>query len=737
MASKIIALPWVSDGIAGTEQEDVEYLVNAASFHQPVFIMLMEKAWVTDGFDETEREVADNVWLLAEQSESVALQFLTMNFLETIEPTDGLAMEALLTHEPQGLNFLSALIQKQWVVDGPDEFGRGVVRQLNRLAERDLDSALQILAMPFLGTVESDDVEATRFLIELVPYGEEMLAAVARKSWAADGISGYAEIGVMERLVDIAGSDVEAALRMLDSLLLETVELADLDTMSAFAGAAGAGVDFYPALLDKSWMTDGLNRSEFAVVQDLAWIAEHYEEAALSLLYMPFLDDVEPTDKATLEILAQWAVYHRADFQKVIARPSLSGGITDEQAKLVATFADELGIGSHLFIFLLDSEQVTREERIIDLPLAGETNLAIIRTAPGSERSMDLLEHAVRHAEEFMGLPFPTANVIWIFDDSAPAQGGAGTNFGTHIGSLPLYDVDTASDYYAQFTSGHIAHEVAHYYWSSHKGWIDEGITNLMTLASENALTGSPVLGNARPCGYVRTIAELESLDFSQEPEAYVCSYELGERLFVDLYRSLGAERLQQGLRNFYLLSKAEGEAGAVLWDEIGIEHIKTAFRAVEDTDISIVDLVVARWYDGTEPYDTSLQDTSLPNPVLSTVDGRVHTAYLSASREGTPLSTIPASAVDDHLWLLLQYDFFVVSDTKIPLELMHYYEDGFIFARRTETLLANTGDNNILLSQWLHVGQSPDYPWAPGKYEIYVYNEGRKVVEVEYEVTE
>ena len=56
---------------------------------------------------------------------------------------------------------------------------------------------------------------------------------------------------------------------------------------------------------------------------------------------------------------------------------------------------------------LLDFPRLTLEERVIELPGAGPVHLAIFRTGPGSARSMDLLEHGVRTAEDLVGEPFP------------------------------------------------------------------------------------------------------------------------------------------------------------------------------------------------------------------------------------------------------------------------------------------------------------------------------------------
>ena len=192
-----------------------------------------------------------------------------------------------------------------------------------------------------------------------------------------------------------------------------------------------------------------------------------------------------------------------------------------------------------------------------------------------------------------------------------------------------------------------------------------------MASTSENARTGGPIEVTNDPCGYARTIAELETLDPARIGESeYTCNYALGERLFVDLYRSLDEDSFREGLRDLYLLSQVEEEVEMQEETEVGIEQVRTAFKGDEDEDGSIVETIAARWYDGTQPYAPSAHDTGLTNPILSTINGRIHTAYLSATQEGTPLSSISAEAVDDYLWLLLRWDYNVGSDTEVPWSL-------------------------------------------------------------------
>ena len=143
---------------------------------------------------------------------------------------------------------------------------------------------------------------------------------------------------------------------------------------------------------------------------------------------------------------------------------------------------------------------------------------------------MDLLEHATHAVEAYMAVPLPTNYVGLLFEEAVSGD-SAGTNFGTHVTALPKYDVDDDS-HEAEFVGSLIAHEVAHYYWSGNRGWVDEGVADFLASVSENARNGGPIEVTNNPCAYARTIAELETLDPAIGESEYTCNYALGERLF-------------------------------------------------------------------------------------------------------------------------------------------------------------------------------------------------------------
>ena len=416
-----------------------------------------------------------------------------------------------------------------------------------------------------------------------------------------------------------------------------------------------------------------------------------------------------------------------------MAHPTIMrGGITDDWAKIVAVLYGASERNPRLIDVLLDPNRVTLQERVVNLPRAGIIDLAIIRTGPGAARSMDLLEHAAYSAESFMAAPFPTKYVALLFENAVPGY-AAGVNFGgVHIAVRPEYDVDDGS-YEAGFAGHLIAHEVAHYYWSGNSDWIDEGASDFMASVSEHARTGQSVEVTNDPCGYARTIAELERLAPVRGEAAFTCNYALGERLFLDLHRGLIDFRFRNGFRDLYRLSQVEDDDDAP-GTAVGLDHLKTAFAAAADIAAPVVDVIANRWYYGTEPYGTSARDISPVDPNLYTVNGRIEQAYVAAARNGPPTSRFSARAGAGWVWLFLDYDYAVSAPREVELELVDYFEDGFVFDRRTVSFTAQPRYSGGWW--WNPVGVSPSKRWAEGRYWVYVYHEGRKVAEVEYEVT-
>ena len=480
--------------------------------------------------------------------------------------------------------------------------------------------------------------------------------------------------------------------------------------------------------MDKiSWIADGLNPLEEETVKYLLFIAVKDRQEALSaIVQMPFLRTAEPADLSAVKSL--WRILQRnpSQFDQTMNRPTVRNGITDGWTTVVATLESAADNNPTLIDALLDPEHVSVESRTIGLPLSGTVKLDIVRTEPGSKRSMDLLEHAVTQAERNMSLALPTQHVALLFAD-ATSPGKAGTNYESHIVIEQKYDVDDGS-HEANHTPAGIAHEVAHYYWSGNADWVDEGMADLMEAKAEYARTGKQIAATKQPCSAFDNIAQLDSAELSKGSPDFICNYALGERIFIDLHDALGSAAFSKAAKNLYLESTVEDGAPTV-GTEVGVDEIRRLFGNKADGAT-----VIRRWYDGTEPYDTSRIDRSAPTWKLPSIHGQITKAALVLQENGTETTRFSASTHTAHAYFLIKYKHSVAGGPyERPLTLVQYYEDGHPTGIRTVNIHADEQYNTGSWTQLYSVGAGGK--WKPGQYWAMIYDGTEKAAEVNWVV--
>lgn len=549
----------------------------------------------------------------------------------------------------------------------------------------------------------------------------QLATAIKNLSWARDSIDDRESEVIQHLLYIVVTSHFTAESIVSLNWMRDDIDAVEAEAIRWLNNIGSATVA--SSVVSLGWVQDGIHETEVKTIQQLSYLANNNAEGALRIVAMPFLETIEPPDVTALVSLRRLAAFRPEAFAGVMSHTAVRDGIADEETPIVATLDGVAKTNPRLIDVLLNPSRVFLERRIISLPLSGGVILDIIRTAPGAARSMDLLEHSVREAEAYMGVPFPTKHVVLLYENAVTAS-FAGTNFGTHIASLPKYDSDDDSRE-AAYAGNHTAHEVAHYYWSGNKDWIDEGAANFMAAIIENARTGRPLGVDDFPCAYADSIAELESLNVVHGDSEFLCNYALGERLFLDLHHTLGHEKSRQGFRALYLASESEDDA------ELGIQHVREAFRSND----AAVRTVIARWYNGTQAYDLSRLDRRPVNSRLPGINGRINKAYIATRANGPAVSVFSAQHVTDWVYLTLKYSYNVSgAKREVPLEIVEYYEDGFEFRRQSDKITAES--RYIGGTQWRRVGFRPSQKWAPGRYWVYVYAGGRKVAETQYRVT-
>ena len=439
-----------------------------------------------------------------------------------------------------------------------------------------------------------------------------LASSIKELGWVQDGIDD-AESEVVQDLLYIAAVSQPVASSVVGlGWVQDGIDGTEAEAIAWINNTGGAGVA--SSVVALGWVQDSVDDVEVEAIENLSYIANRDASAALRIVGMPFLETIEPPDVSAMASLGLLAAFDRTSFQGVMSHPTIRDGMTNDWVPVVATLRGVAETNAGLVGVLLDPDRVLLERRTITLPLSGEVILYVIRTGPGAARSMDLLEHSVRGAEEYMGAPLPT-NYIGLLYEDAVSGTSAGANLGTHIAVLPEYDVDDGS-HEAENAGSVIAHEVAHYYWSGNADWVDEGAADFMASIIEGARSGRPIGVTNHPCAYAASIAELESLDISRGNTEFGCNYSLGERLFVNLYRMLGDERFRQGFRDLYLASEVEDNAEEYEGTRVGVEHIMEAFRSDDGAANTVIGA-----------------GTTGPNPTTS------HTSILARSTPICPAS--------------------------------------------------------------------------------------------------
>ncbi|MDE2959150.1 MAG: hypothetical protein OXU28_03745 [Chloroflexota bacterium] len=607
------------------------------------------------------------------------------------------------------------------VVTTLDGLEHGAWLELNRP-----QAATAIRALPWVGDgINGSELQAAEALIATARWYPDVFSSLMQMSWLGDGVTDAEAIAVVYM------------------------------RHTAFLDSESPGADLAGQMLAKSWVQDAISADEATVIRFIYWIIRYDTDspppmhviaavnaAASRILAMPFLASVESPDALAVRSLERIEDISKTDFLQIMARPTLNDGITDEEAEIVLLLgATYQNADRALVDTLLDPNRITVEKRAIRLPRSGEMDLAIIRTAPGPARGMDLLEHSVRSIEEFMGTPFPT-NHVAVLVEEAVSEGAAGTHFGTHIAMLPKYDVDDGSQL-ANILPSLTAHEVAHYYWRGNETWIDEGGATFMEFPVENMRTGRGLIADRYPCPYVSSIAEVVALDPERGSRENICNYSLGERIFLDLYRNLGDAAYRRGFSSLYQRSQVLDE---YLWPtELNVSHVRDAFQPLSSAATD----VITRWYDGPRPQGIAPPDTGPVVPELATIaGGQVVNAFVGLEEDdwdafggwesfiakGTENFSV-ADAAGKQVFLYLGFTVPVTVEPKIlRLEVIEHYEDGFLYDDYVAPLEFEPEWNRVW---WrLRIGPRTDDPWLPGRYWVFLYDGERKVAEVTYEVT-
>ena len=711
----------------------------------------MAKTWLADGLDKEELAVVQSLESVARHHEIVALYMVTMPFLRTVEEVDVFLLgefeaewDVLSSPVARDLaDAISALAGESWVADGLNEHERAILERLKGAQDGFRTAYWRDAFASLVSTLASeswikDGIDELEWdLIEMFTVDGRptspayIIKALVDEPWVQDGLDENERFLLHLKTGAVSTQQAPAFVHFVNALASEAWVQDGLDEQErylfeqigryggVFSEGSGASVThFVNALAGEAWVQDGLDEQERYLFEQVGTYGGVFsEENGASITHFvnalaaePWLRDGLTTSERQLlarqteqipYIAATDAVMHAG---RALGAAWVEDGIDEDELILVKQAVSVNGIDALLRAMEDPSFRVIVEKRVITLPLSGETPLVIIRTRPGPPRSMDGLEYAVRGVEALLGAPLPVPVVRLLLD---PFRGGAG-NAGDYI-IMPAGTDGT------DWLDGAIIHEMAHHYGRAGKGWVVEGAASIIEDIVAEPRGGKPVDAHNYPCAHAASIAELE-----RDP-LYGCNYTLGKRIFVDMYRTLGAELFRQGLGNLHS-------------GEFGIHSFRTAFKSAAPAQADAVDAVVDRWYNGPQPRGVPLPDTGPVNPALEGVRGRVDAVDI-VLRDGTSAVVVNAQKAAQGVWLRLEFAFeYIGAPRELTIKIEGHFEDGFTFLHVVRKFNIPSDSSELTEWQWLDIPTS-NRDLVPGRYRVDVYHDDNKVAEAAFEV--
>ena len=501
LGNAVAGLPWVADRVSEEEARVLHSLRNIADTDQELAKLVVELSWLAD-------DVADNEWRALYSLGNIASKDIELakmvagfawfadGFADEVPSTERLAIDALYHIAFYDTQLATLAVEFTWFSDGITGDEREALHALGLITSKDAALARQAANLSwFADGITSDEWEALYALGLITSKDAALARQAASLSWFADGITSD-ERDILSDLSSITSRDAALARDVIRSLLW-FADGPERDLHSyvprSLAGLARIGEDVLGQLTALPWFADGLDDAEAALVTTLYSVVGN-----IRVLY-------------------------------------------SDTAKIPEIYNDLLGV--HYI-----------QHKAISLPIAGQVNIWVIENTPPppGEDLLTIIEDAARVAEGFLGVPFPTTDIILLVVPRG--HGIRGAHYRTHM-MLVRRGWD-------EMEVPFIPHETAHYYFDSHFGpkWFIEGGADFIQ-AYVNDQTGVEGLADRK----AQVAQEAQSLCFESNRienirhlvyiryDGEKCPYSMGEDFLLNVFDTIGEEAMASALSELYL----------------------------------------------------------------------------------------------------------------------------------------------------------------------------------------
>ena len=501
------------------------------------------------------------------------------------------------------------------------------------------------------------------------------------------------------------------------------------------AGVNGVNYAITSEITGLPWARDGRTASERVTLGWLGALQGYNPSLASALTRMPFLQDHTPGDRQAIRTLKRISEYEPEYATYIATHTGFAdgGGIDNTEAKIIAVMSIPYFDYNDRLIEQLANYGTVEEQNTVGR-FGNPLNFSIVRlTSRQNSKLMQTATTAVSDAETLMGQALPIDFVGILVADVPDA---AGVNNGISIQVDAGFDGTPYSDRRRQRT---IAHEIGHYWWGQgvgthHEHWISEGAASYIGAYSEwSQFNDKDVYTNRYPCPYYRTIEHLraDNPEYGNNDVSYGsrCNYSLGERLFINLDRSMTTPQFNAAFRNLHQrLSTYEQ-------DEIdqGLSLLRAFCPgcAANPRNLGSAGHTLARRYGEKVLTDSSAPTASVPG--LGTASLVSIRGYPYNKNRQYGIAQVPASSPDQRRWLRINFSGGVTDAPEtVKIWVHQYHEDREPYAVWPQelTVFTQNGEPRIYASLGSPQRRAAGHHW------VYIYNEqGQKIAEAEYQV--
>ena len=346
----------------------------------------------------------------------------------------------------------------------------------------------------------------------------------------------------------------------------------------AFSGLLGQiakiDLDLAKQLAEASWIVDGVSEDEYQSLFDLLNVTRWDVQLAKRLVsYAWVIDDLTASERRTLDFLS---VLIRSDptmLQSVVDAQWLVDGLDDEEAALLGILHWVVAQSPDLYADLLRTHYT--RHRAVSLPLAGDVNIWVFQNTqfPPDEDLLTVIEDTARISEQFLGVPFPTTNIILLVIDDVDRRYGIW--YGGHYDSFMVLTRDPSG-------VRSVRHETAHYYFGRGPQWLREGgaefietyvkdRTGVQSISDRRTEVSQRAQSQCFDTNKIENIRHWVYIFGSTTGTTGQCPYYMGEDLLLNIFETIGEEAMGLALRELYPLVLHSGRS---VWEDDHDEEV-------------------------------------------------------------------------------------------------------------------------------------------------------------------